>query len=62
MKIGDLIKLTNIGSSAIGIVLRAIEPDDPTWAGYGEWLIFFPTLRYHHPCYAHEIEVVSESR
>ena len=62
MKVGDLIKL-DFESSALGIIIRKIEIDDGTeWAGYGEWLVFFTTLGYEHPCYEVEMRVISESR
>ena len=61
MKAGDLIKL-DFESSALGLILYKITLDDPEWAGYGEWLVFFTTLGYEHPCFEVEMRVISESR
>jgi len=61
VKYGDLIKL-DFESSALGVIIQKINPDDPEWAGYGEWLVFFTTLGYEHPCFESEMRVISESR
>ena len=61
MKAGDLIKL-DFESSALGVIIKEILFDDTEWAGYGEWLVFFTTLGYEHPCFEVEMRVISESR
>ena len=61
MKVGDLIKL-NFESSALGVIIQKISPDDPKWAGYGEWLGFFTSLGDEHPCFEADMQVVNESR
>jgi|APSaa5957512493_1039668.scaffolds.fasta_scaffold48563_3 hypothetical protein len=60
MKVGDLIKL-NFESSALGVIIQKISPDDREWAGYGEWLVFFTTLGYEHPCFEAEMRVISDT-
>jgi hypothetical protein len=61
MKVGDLVKM-DFSSSALGIIVSEILPDDMEWAGYGKWLVFFTTLGYAHPCFEVEMKVISESR
>ena len=56
MKVGDLVKIKDLPTSGIGIILKKSNYD------YADWVVLFPTLGYDHSANEAELEVISESR
>ena len=61
MKVGDLVKIRAHDLPMYGILIQQIDTADPFWEGLGEWMVFFDTLEFGHPCWESEIELVSET-
>ena len=58
MKVGDLVKIQDIETSALGIIVAEAYPRDYTtderW-----WLVEFPTLGYDHEAPESELVVIA---
>ena len=52
MKVGDLVKIKDLSSSAIGIVLKPYTDGDSI--NFPMWLVIFISLGYDHLCYEQE--------
>lgn len=57
MKIGDLVKIQDIETSALGIIVA--EFLDPHPRGERWWLVNFPSLGYDHPAPESELVVIA---
>ena len=55
MKVGDLVKIQDIETSALGIIVAPLPLTKPEpW-----WLVEFPTLGYDHPAPESELVVIA---
>ena len=60
MKVGDLVKIHDLETSAIGIVIAPL-PRHILYSSHGAWwLVEFPILGYNHECTENELVVISE--
>ena len=60
MKVGDLVKIQDIETSALGIIVAEVHPTPcPNGSDERRWLVDFPSLGYDHETPESELVVIA---